>query len=143
MTTLAELRSALAKPKRPHIRVSDKSQRTDADGIVHDSKAEMLRWKELQLRERAGEISYLRRQMKFPLTVNGGEAIMIYSPRYQSGRAVTYTADFAYRNSSGRLVIEDVKGAWTDYARLKIAIFEACYGTRVLITGAAKMRRRA
>lgn len=64
-------------------------------GERFDSKAEMRRWAELQLLERAGEITHLTRQPKFPLHVNG---ILI-------GR---YVGDFSYRKN-GKLTVEDVK----------------------------------
>lgn len=70
---------------------------TEVDGIHFDSKKEAARWSDLRNLQRAGHLAALRRQPKFPLEING-ELIC------------TYKADFAYRDESGRLCIEDVKG---------------------------------
>ncbi len=89
--------------------------KTTVDGEVFDSKREAARWHELQLRERAGQISELRRQVVFalhaPVIRDDGEAL---------GMAVvsTYVADFVYREH-GQLVIEDSKGVRTAVYKLK------------------------
>ncbi len=93
--------------------VSDKEQRT-CDGIVFDSKKEMLRYKELILLSKAREISELQRQVKFELqpkfVTKDGETI----------RAINYIADFVYwDNNANCLVIEDVKGAKTKEYMIK------------------------
>lgn len=44
---------------------------TDEQGRTYDSKKEMRQFHELLLREKAGEISDLRRQVRFALNVNG------------------------------------------------------------------------
>ncbi len=89
--------------------------KTTVDGEVFDSKREAARWHELQLRERAGQIRNLRRQVGFllhaPVIGYDGEA---------QGMAVvsSYIADFVYREQ-GKLVVEDSKGARTAIYRLK------------------------
>ena len=72
---------------------------TSSDGITHDSLAECVRWEALKIKERLGEISGLRRQVEFPLLVNG----------IQIGK---YRADSVY-TQDGVQVIEDVKGMRT------------------------------
>ena len=104
-------------------------------GDHFDSKSEYRRWHELRLLERAGEIADLKRQQRYPLSINGN-AILIRSKGYPNGRQATYVADFTYRED-GELVIEDRKGVWTKDAKLKVAVFEAMHGVRVRITGAA------
>lgn len=69
-----------------------------ADGIYWHSKREHRRWLELKLLEKSGEIFELRRQVAFPLHVNGV-------------RIATYRADHVYRTKSGQVVVEDVKAA--------------------------------
>jgi hypothetical protein len=69
---------------------------TDEDGVTHDSKKEARRWRELRLLLRAGELVWLARQVRFALP---GET--------------EYWADFAYRTSDGRFVVEDVKSEAT------------------------------
>jgi hypothetical protein len=79
-----------------------------------DSKAEANRWTMLRLMQRAGEISDLCRQAKFPLYV-GDWLIGLY------------VADFAYRRG-GKLVAEDVKGVKTPLFNWKALHFRAQYG---------------
>jgi hypothetical protein len=72
--------------------------RTEAFGIVFDSKKEAKVYGDLRLLERAGEIDELRRQVKHALVVNG---IAITS----------YTADFTFRDlKTGKHRVVDVKG---------------------------------
>lgn len=76
---------------------------TTLDGIRFPSKREARRWVELQQLERAGAISGLQRQVKYPLVVNG----------VKIGR---YTSDFEYEEN-GQHVVEDVKSPATKKAR--------------------------
>jgi hypothetical protein len=61
---------------------------TIVDGIRFASKKEARRYTELKLLERAGEITCLELQPKFPCVVNGK-------------KVCTYIADFAYLDDSG------------------------------------------
>ena len=94
------------------------AQRTEVEGITFDSKKEAARWEELQLMLRAGEITELRRQVAFGLTVNG-ELVG------------TYKADYVYRDKQGKRVVEDVKGLRTDVYLLKRRLMLACHGIEV------------
>ena len=128
------------------IRRAPKADRT-LDGSVFDSKAEMLRFQELRLLERAGKIINLRRQVKYPLIING-RPVLIRSDGYPEGRAAKYTADFVYTDIDGnddwplRETIEDMKGFSTEAARLRIAVVEALYNVRIKITGANQYRTK-
>ena len=66
------------------------------------SKKEHNRFVELQVLERCGEIFDLETQTEFELI-----------PKQAGERAVTYTADFAYRDKAGKIVVEDVKYSFT------------------------------
>ena len=90
-----------------------------ATGYVFDSKAELYRWWELRILERAGRITDLQRQVKYELL----PAIYDYIPRFstKTGKelkpqqklvedAVSYIADFVYKDEHGETVVEDVKG---------------------------------
>lgn len=90
--------------------VSSKEKRT-RDGIVFASKAEMARYDELKMLEKAGKISDLKLQPRFLLIpkVNKGD------------RATYYIADFAYIKD-GKPIIEDVKGYKTAVYKLKIKL---------------------
>lgn len=92
-----------------------------ADGIKHDSRKEARRWVELTLLQRAGEISDLKRQVKYELI-----------PKQEGERAVTYIADFVYNdNKTGNTVIEDCKGFKTDVYKLKKKLFQYRYGIKI------------
>lgn len=98
------------------------------DGVRFHSTGEHRRWCELKLRERAGEIEALHRQM--PIALHVGRRVI--------GRLVI---DFYYfeRIPLGRIPIyEDFKGFMTPLAKWKLKHFEAEYGIKVRITGRAR-----
>lgn len=65
---------------------------------VFDSRHEYNRWCELRLLERAGQITDLKRQVRFELV-----------PKQEGERPVYYVADFVYIRC-GQKVVEDAKG---------------------------------
>lgn len=78
-----------------------------------DSKAEAERYAQLLISAGAGRIAELRRQVWFDLLAQAPNGLAI--------RVARYVADFRYLDlQTGRPVIEDVKGAITELARLKI-----------------------
>jgi hypothetical protein len=94
---------------------------TTVDGIKFASKREALRYCELKLLQKAGEISELRLQPRYPLTVNGLHVC-------------TIVPDFDYRDSSTqRLVVEDAKGISTPAFVIKAKLFHALYGREVVL----------
>ena len=94
------------------------------DGTVYDSKKEYKRHMELMLLQRAGEISDLKRQVKYELI-----------PKQDGERAVYYVADFVYKDSrTGEEVVEDCKGFRTDVYKLKAKIYRYRYGKKILET---------
>lgn len=92
------------------------------DGICFDSKLEMLRYAELKLLERAGEITKLELQPVFQTFIAGKPFCR-------------FTADFSYwRNHGTERVVEDVKSSGTakDAAfRLRCKATELQYGFKV------------
>lgn len=96
------------------IQVAPKEERT-LDGILFDSKAEMNRYAELKMLERAGIIKDLKLQPRFPLI-----------PAHENERGLTYVADFAYEEN-GHRIVEDVKGHKTDVYKLKRKLFRERY----------------
>lgn len=90
------------------------NRKTQLDGITFDSKMEAVRWAELKLLEKAGEISGLDRQVGFEL---------LPSQKDENGRvterSVTYVADFVYYDKNGKLTVEDAKGMRTDVYKIK------------------------
>lgn len=84
-----------------------------ADGEVFDSKKEYLRYKELELLERAGEITELRRQVRYLLIPSQFDMVTDAQGRRKRicvERECNYIADFVYRDKRGNLVVEDCKG---------------------------------
>lgn len=87
-----------AKPAKYH------NVKVVVDGERFDSKREAQHWQELKIRERAGDISNLRRQVPYdlrcPIDYNfEGQAIV-----------ATYMADFVFVDKQGRTHVQDVKG---------------------------------
>lgn len=92
---------------------------TVVDGIRYDSAKEARHGQLLAAMERDGLISELRRQVRFPLKVNG---ILV----------CTYVADFEYRDAERGRVVQDVKGYKTDVYRIKKALMKAVHGIEVI-----------
>ena len=91
------------------------------DGLTFHSKGESVRWAELKVLERAGEISKLQRQQPFPLKVNGQ-------------LVTTLVLDFTYEDKSGAPVFEDFKGVATDAFKIKAKLFRALTGHEVRLS---------
>lgn len=82
-----------------------------------DSKTEAKRWAALGLQQRAGLISDLRRQVKFPLMTVGRQGLAV--------EFAYYLADFVY-TQDGEKIIEDSKGGGVSPdARLKLACMQS------------------
>lgn len=105
----------------PTSRSKYRAVRTVVDGVTFHSKREATRYGQLRLLERAGEVRELELQPKFPLYVaraSNGELVKV----------ADYIADFRYRDRSGAVVIEDVKGYSKEpYYRLKVRMFQGQY----------------
>jgi len=61
-----------------------------------------------------GRVDSWERQIRFPLVVNGR-------------KVCDYIVDFLVRYADGRKELVEVKGVWTDAARLKRKLFEATF----------------
>ena len=99
----------------------------------YDSEKEFVRWGQLRLMERAGEITGLRKQVPF---------LLHEEFRSRDGvlhKAVYYKADFVYIEKSGEEVVEDVKALdnttgkflTTETFRLKWKLLMANYPDKV------------
>lgn len=104
-----------------------RNRKTEVDGLLFDSKKEAIRWCELKLLEKAGEISHLKRQVPFILIPNQ------YDDRDRIiERETRYIADFVYWEN-GNMVVEDVKSSATrtpEY-RIKKKLLLKEYGLRI------------
>lgn len=94
--------------------------RTVVDGKTFASRREANRYTELRLLERAGAVSNLETQVRYPLNVNG---ILISH----------YVADFKYFDRGKKAwVVEDAKGFATDVYKIKKKLVRALYGIDII-----------
>lgn len=112
------------------------AHKVEVDGIVFDSKREANRWRELQLLQRAGEISQLERQRRFLVLPTQREPDTIGARGgIHKGRtiehAVYYVADFVYKDKAGEIVVEDTKGMRTKDYVIKRKLMLYMHGIRV------------
>lgn len=95
------------------------------NGQTYDSAKEFQRGLELELLQKAGEITELRRQVKF---------VLIPAQRNRKGKLIerecAYIADFVYVDS-GETVVEDVKGVRTKEYIIKRKLMLFRYGIRI------------
>jgi len=96
-----------------------------ADGQKFASKREYQRFRSLQLLQLAGEISGLQRQPHFDFSVVGPDGVS-----RKIGRG--YTADFAYCDRAGCVIVEEVKGMAARDWPLRRDLFLALYPGLVL-----------
>jgi hypothetical protein len=97
-----------------------RNKKTVIDGISFDSSKEGRRYQELLLLERTGVIQNLRRQVRFPLSVNGQ-------------LICTYIADAVY-TENGHEVVEDTKSPVTrklPVYRIKYKLLRAIHGIAI------------
>jgi len=116
--TSAQLRKEMSKPKGQKRAAGINAKQIVVDGITFPSRKEARRWQELNLLQTAGQISNLDRQVPIELEGRDGP---ILTP---TGRAMTYRADFTYKEN-GRKIVEDAKGYRSDIYLLKKAILKA------------------
>lgn len=96
------------------------NQKTEIDGFVFDSKREAIRYQELKLLERAGEIENLELQPKYSVDINGKHIC-------------NYFADFRYFDKHYKKTItEDAKGMKTDVYKIKKKLVEAIYSIKIV-----------
>lgn len=98
-----------------------RNKKTVIDGIRFDSKLEARRYIELQMLEKAGEISDLLIQPEYVLQP-------LFRKNGKTYRKIVYRADFSYYDKrQGKYIVEDTKGFQTDVYRLKKKLFEYRY----------------
>ena len=101
-----------------------KSRKVTVDGLVFDSRKEYIRWCELVLLQKAGQITELKRQVKYELIPSqkvGGKV---------AERACTYVADFVYTDN-GKTIVEDTKGYKTKDYIIKRKLMLYVHGIRI------------
>lgn len=110
------------------------------DGEVFDSSKEAKRWTILKLLEAAGEITDLKRQVKYQLLPPQYEAI----PKYTKDgsrvkdkmvlieRELSYIADFVYFDKRlNETIVEDVKGVRTKEYLIKRKLMLYFHGIKI------------
>lgn len=98
-----------------------KAKRTEIDGKSFHSKREGQVYCQYKLLERAGEISHLQLQPKYPIVINGVKICDVF-------------LDFQFRDKNGKLRVIDVKGFDTAMSKMKRKMVEAVYpGVKVEI----------
>jgi len=111
------VRGAVAlEPKR-----GGNARRTEAEGLMFDSKREAARFMELRLLEKSGAISGLQAKCaacRFPLVVNGQ-------------KVADYYADYVYFEDGVRIVEDSKSGKITAVYRLKKRLMLACHGIKI------------
>jgi len=96
-----------------------RNQPVVVDGVRYDSKKEARHGARLVAMERDGLIFELRRQVRFPIKVNG---VLV----------CTYVADFEFRDADRKRVVHDVKGYKTDVYKLKKKLMLATHGIEII-----------
>ena len=112
------------------------SRKVTINGITFDSGREARRYRELELLQRAGQISDLRLQVPFeliPAQYAPSEQLITRGPHKGEPkrgrcieRACTYIADFVYIEG-GKLIAEDAKGMRTKEYIIKRKLFRYLY----------------
>ena len=112
-----------------------RAKKVEIDGEKFDSVKESRRYTQLKLLERAGEISDLRRQVKFVLIPAQREPDTVgkRGGRIKGKlieREVAYIADFTYIEN-GELIVEDAKGFRTKEYTIKRKLMLYIHNIRV------------
>ena len=105
------------------------NRHTVVDGVNFDSQKEAIRWCELKLLEKAGEIHGLDRQVRFVLA----ESVK-YKGDARAKPAIRYYADFAYIKKDGTAVVEDVKGYRDAIYKIKRHLMKSVHDIDILET---------
>lgn len=117
-----------------------KNKKITYEGETFDSRREYNRFLELKILEKAGEISTLRRQVKFVLIPAQYESFARYGKRGQRlsngqkciERECAYVADFVYiDNRENKKVVEDAKGMRTKEYIIKRKLMLQKYGIKI------------
>lgn len=110
------------------------NKQTWMGNVKFPSLKEARRYRELQLMERVGDISGLKRQVRYLLIPAQYDHLGEYGdPGKSLERACNYYADFVYYRN-GKLIVEDTKGKRTPEYIIKRKLMLQVYGIRILET---------
>jgi len=99
-----------------------RAKKCQDNGIRFDSIGEKNRYLLLELLQKSGKITALKRQVRFELNEQNGTKIC------------EYIADFTYIDDAGNYIVEDFKGFKTPIYKLKKKWLKAQYGYEILET---------
>jgi hypothetical protein len=119
-------------------KVAPKEGRTGHDGVVYDSRGEMLYYYNVLLpRYERGEIGKIERQARHPLILPDGTKVV-----GRDGRQLFYKVDFQYPiTASGAIEYVEYKGYMQRDASLRIALFNAIKKVKVVVVGNAAKKK--
>ena len=113
------------------------SKKVVVDGMTFDSQKELRRWNALRLMEKSGQITDLKRQVKYVLIPAQREPDKI-GPRggvikgKLLERECAYMADFVYLDKNGNTVVEDTKGVRTTEYVIKRKLMLYVHGIKIV-----------
>ena len=107
---------SVPKPRKKH-KYGAKPVRDKSGKQLYASKREAKRGAELELMQKQGLITGLKKQPKYKFVANDRMPFGWYF--VDSGRVVQYWPDFEYYDIAGELIVEDVKGYKTPEYKLK------------------------
>lgn len=116
-------KKVLALMAKPQKRSKYRAVRCEVDGETFDSKREMREWLKLKALERRSAIRNLKRQVRYPLEVNG---VIV----------ATYVSDFEWDQGFTSLmnvahIVADSKGVRTRDYILKRKLMKAIHGIEI------------
>lgn len=95
------------------------NEKTEIFGELFDSKREAEDYKVLLLRQKAGEIGLIRRQVKYELNPGGTHSLI-------------YRADFVYiETATGETIVQDSKGMITREYKKKRRLMKKVHGITI------------
>lgn len=101
-----------------------KNKKVVVDNILFDSKKEANYYTKLKILKDAGKILDLELQKKFVLQPT-------FKLNGKTYRAITYIADFVYKDSQGQVHVVDTKGYRTEVYKIKKKLFMKKYGIEI------------
>jgi len=105
------------------------AKKTIVDGILFASTMQARDYGLLKFREKAGEVSNIRLEVVFKITIGG---VLICK----------YIADFVYNDLLlGKEIVYDTKGVITPIFSLKKKLMKAVYGIDITVTPKPKKRK--
>ena len=135
MATITKTTKRKTSKRNPYKKSKYNNKKILVNGVKFDSMKEYKRYLQLQMRERAGEITDLQRQVKYVLIPAQKEPDTI-GPKggIHKGKTIekecAYIADFVYQEN-GKTVVEDTKGVRTPEYVIKRKLMLYIHGIRI------------